>query len=75
MKGLLVFLLVLGGVWLWRSRQSQQGKVQPPKAPEAQKPQDMVRCGHCGLHIPGREAVDGINGVYCSLDHQRLSES
>jgi len=73
-KGLLILLLVLGGVWLWRKRQPPPAKMDTPKTPQAISPQDMVRCGHCGLHLPSVEAIEGKNGVYCSADHQHLAE-
>lgn len=75
MKALLLLLLVLGGVWLWRKRAPPPNQVDPPKAPPAISPQDMVRCGHCGLHLPGSEAIAGKYGVYCSTDHQHQAET
>jgi uncharacterized protein len=35
----------------------------------------MVRCRHCGMHIPGNEAISGKLGSYCSAEHLRISES
>lgn len=74
MKVLLILAVVLIGVWLLRNRQgpSASGSTNRPVEP---KPQDMVRCRHCGMHIPGNEAIAGKQGSYCCAEHQRLSES
>jgi uncharacterized protein len=74
MKALVVLLVVLVGVWLWRSR-SASGRVAPPKAPASAEPLDMVRCVRCGVHVPGTEAVVGQQGSYCSVSHLHQSES
>lgn len=34
----------------------------------------MVRCQHCGLHIPKQEAIESANLYYCSQEHRRLEE-
>ena len=34
----------------------------------------MVRCHHCGVHLPGSDAVNGRDGAYCSVAHRRESE-
>ncbi|MDR3372018.1 PP0621 family protein [Rhodoferax sp.] len=74
MKALLILVAVLISVWLWRNRRDSGASVST-KQPAEPKPQDMVRCHHCGMHIPGNEAVVGKQGSYCSAEHQRLSES
>ncbi len=32
---------------------------------------NMVRCLHCGLHIPEKEAIKQGDKVFCSLEHAR----
>lgn len=33
----------------------------------------MVRCAHCGIHLPASESVTGTAGrSYCSEEHHRL---
>jgi uncharacterized protein len=32
----------------------------------------MVRCAHCGLHIPENEAVTMQGRYYCSKEHLKL---
>ncbi len=36
----------------------------------------VVRCGHCGLHVPVSEAVIGASGAtFCSAEHRALRRS
>lgn len=32
----------------------------------------MVRCEHCGLHVPKQEALESDNKYYCCKEHLRL---
>jgi uncharacterized protein len=34
----------------------------------------MVRCAHCGLHLPQKEAVIAGDVPYCSEAHRQLAE-
>ena len=76
MKLLLLLVVVLVGVWLWRSSRAHgprsQGKAEP-KQPLA-TPLDMVQCAHCGVHLPQSESHQGKFGRYCSADHLALAE-
>lgn len=35
------------------------------------KAEDMVRCIHCGVHLPKGECVMADGNAYCSEAHQR----
>jgi len=70
-KALLLLVVVLAGVWLWRSRNSP-GLPKSDRQPTP--PLDMVRCTRCGIHVPGNEVVMGAKGPYCSADHLQQSE-
>ena len=74
MRGLLLLLLVLAGVWLWRSRAASLGQ-QPSPPPAAPPPTlDTVACSRCSVHFPQAEAVQGKRGVYCCAEHLHRSE-
>jgi uncharacterized protein len=73
MKALLMLLVILAGVWLWRSRQTSLDKPAAPVAPA--KPLDMVRCAQCGLHVASAEAIQGKQGQYCSAEHLQRTEN
>lgn len=74
MKYLLVLavvllVLVLG---LARARRRVDSKPARPAAGTA-KPaaEEMVRCAHCGVHLPRRDALTGgASGLYCSEAHR-----
>ena len=47
----------------------------PPVRPAGSQPaESMVRCAHCGIHLPRSEAVLLEGKVWCSRDHARLGE-
>ncbi|MFM9922272.1 PP0621 family protein [Variovorax sp. H27-G14] len=82
MKYLLVFAVLWVAIWLWRkNRREEMRDAQRERAAKAQAqqrapakvgaPQAMVRCGHCGLHLPATDAIAGPAGtVYCSTAHR-----
>lgn len=41
-----------------------------PAAPAT--PESMVRCAHCGIHLPRSEAVLQNGMTWCSVDHAKL---
>jgi uncharacterized protein len=43
-------------------------------APRAARPagEDMVRCAHCGVHMPRSESYLSDGKLYCSDEHRRL---
>jgi uncharacterized protein len=77
------FLALLGVVWLawqWRSaRRQRQLDVQqkPHTKPSSATPStvEMIRCSHCGVHIPSTDVVMGQRGNYCSEAHRNGAEN
>ncbi len=66
---ILLALAVLVLVWLVRrALHGRQGDA--PRPPGA--PGELVRCAHCGVHLPRAEARLVDTGVYCSEEHARL---
>ena len=76
MKALLFLVVVLAGIWWWRSRHSpgEKDSTEVPDASPLAQPLEMVRCSQCGMHIPGAEAVQGKRGPYCSQEHLKQLE-
>ncbi|MFT6591503.1 MAG: hypothetical protein ACI9I0_002848 [Rhodoferax sp.] len=72
-KFLLIMLVVMVGIWLWRSGRP----VVPPSPKQPAQPLalEMVRCSVCAVHLPVVDAVKGKKGVYCSADHLHRAES
>ncbi|MHA7598845.1 PP0621 family protein [Alicycliphilus sp. T452] len=70
MKYLIVLAVIAVVYALWRSQRRppprQGGTPRPGIAP----PQDMVRCAHCGVHLPQGEALWADGRSYCCRAHQ-----
>lgn len=46
-----------------------------PSAKTAIGEEDMVRCSHCGLHVPRGESHAKGGKFFCSEEHRKLHES
>ncbi len=44
------------------------------QSPRIKQGEDMVRCAHCGLHVPANEAIRSGDRTYCSEEHRRLDQ-
>lgn len=78
MKYLLVFAVLFVALWLFRKSQraeeKQRQRAKPPASrPAVGPPQAMVRCAHCGLHLPAADAIGGRGTVYCSDAHRQAA--
>lgn len=73
---LLVFLLaVLAGVWLWRRGRQRVTAASQAQPRTRQGTVEMVRCAHCGTHVPAHDALPGHKGLhYCSAAHRKAGE-
>ncbi|MDQ5896263.1 MAG: hypothetical protein RLZZ592_174 [Pseudomonadota bacterium] len=66
-----LLLLVLSVVCLvgWL-RGARRAPPAPARAAEPSAPQVMVRCAHCGLHLPESEGLMHDGQAYCSWRHR-----
>ena len=73
MKYLLLLAVIVLVLWAMR-RASLPPPPPPPPPPRPREPpqlEAMVRCSHCGLHLPSSEAVLGLDGKpYCCPMHR-----
>ncbi len=55
------------------ARNAVRRETRPParkgKGGKSQVPEIMVRCAHCGIHLPASEAVRRKGFNYCGLAH------
>lgn len=75
MKFLLFLIAVFALLWLLRG--SLRRARRPPRAAKpasAEAPQPMLRCAHCGTHLPRDDALPGRGGVFCDADHRSAFE-
>lgn len=67
---LILLALIAVGYLLYRgfARLPKNG----PQATGETSPEAMVRCAHCGVHLPQKEALRDAHGYFCSEEHRRL---
>lgn len=66
--GIVVYLIVSRA-----RRQGERSEVERKPAAAPAKPEDMVRCAVCGVHLPRSEGFASHGKFYCSDEHLRLS--
>lgn len=78
-KYLLWGIIILGGllaarIIAHRSAARSQVKNKPAEGSQAQAAasENMVRCAHCGIHMPQSEAMLIEGHTWCSQEHARL---
>ena len=65
--------LVVVAVWLVRrALRAPRGEADVRKRAEAAG--QLVRCAHCGMHLPRSEACEAGGLLYCSDEHARLGK-
>ena len=78
MKFLLLLIAVFVLFWLLRGSWRRTRRPPPPppsaKPAEADEPQPMLSCAHCGLHLPRDESLPGRGGVFCGAAHREAFE-
>lgn len=74
MKYLLVLFVIAIGFWMvsTRSRRPVSRDDKPKARGSKGKPQEMLRCARCGLHLPAADAVADGTLAYCTEEHRRL---
>ncbi|MGE8410198.1 MAG: PP0621 family protein [Pseudomonas sp.] len=58
--------LIAAAFWLWRKFKASNSAS---SAPPLDAPLKMVRCAHCGVHLPNDRALHRGNEWYCSPAH------
>ena len=70
--GRLLVLIVLVVLAVWFIRRALR-RLQPGDKPLV-KEGELVRCAHCGMHLPRSEARQAEGILYCSEEHARLGK-
>lgn len=74
----LLWALLLYLAWRWYSAQKQRDDTSVPDAPAAPasdaggKPEAMVRCASCGIHLPVSEALPAPGDLHFCCEAHRL---
>lgn len=64
-KFILIILIVLIVYWLIKSRKPTSTDTESL----TDASEDMVRCAHCGVHLPESESITSDGNYFCSKDH------
>nr|WP_254636850.1 PP0621 family protein [Achromobacter sp. GbtcB20] len=67
---LVLFVARVAGRMAAQRQAGPKKKAQADAAPPALE--SMVRCAHCGIHLPRSEALLQNGQTWCSADHARL---
>jgi len=67
---LIIFGLIFWLLYRTVQRLLNKPEEQPTQQPRRVKSTDMVRCAHCGIHIPKNEALHRDGRDYCSEAHR-----
>lgn len=77
MRNLLLFILVLIGIWwvrraLNRPNDGSGAGSKGRGASRGNSPERMLGCDHCGIHVPESEGVRDGERFFCCEEHRRL---
>ena len=73
MKYLLILLAILIAYWIIKSYKRKA--TDPDRKRGGSTPgEDMVRCAHCGVHLPRSESLMTGETFFCSPEHRRLHD-
>jgi uncharacterized protein len=71
--GRLLVLIVIIVLAVWLVRRALRGTTTKTEAgKQAESQEQLVRCAHCGVHLPRGEARQAGGALYCSDEHARL---
>jgi uncharacterized protein len=70
-KLLLLILLAIVG-WLVFKALNRPSRQDRSDQPAGQSPEPMVKCAHCGIHLPQSEGLAKGERYYCCEEHRRL---
>ncbi|SCX42988.1 PP0621 family protein [Nitrosospira sp. Nsp1] len=67
-------LIVVFFIWVIRGYQRaiKKQREEANKASSSIEGEDMVRCVHCGVHLPRSESIASEGKFFCSDEHRRL---
>lgn len=72
---LLKLILLAVGIWVvYRLLKSYGRSITRDQEPDKLENEDMVRCAHCGVHLPRSESIASKDEFFCSDEHRQLHQ-
>ncbi len=71
MRNLLIFFLVLAGVWWVRRALTRLKGPRGKGGEQPAAPERMRECSHCGVNVPESEGLVEGDRFYCCDAHRR----
>lgn len=75
MAKILLIVVVFAAVYFIVRAYARGVAKRQSESARANRVEDMVRCSHCGLHLPRSDSTRLGERYFCSKEHQRLHES
>ncbi|MCK9202193.1 MAG: hypothetical protein M0P59_13905 [Gallionella sp.] len=66
MSRLLLLIVIAAAVYLLLRSYRRKNEVSDKEVVT----EDMVRCAHCGVHLPRSESIKAGDKFYCSTEHR-----
>jgi uncharacterized protein len=66
----LIFLIVIVVAIVLLVRSYRKKVAQQDQPPIQSAAEDMVRCAHCGVHLPKSESILSEENYFCSAAHR-----
>lgn len=68
-------ILLAFGIWFIYRLVSGYGRsVKRERQDDSAASEDMVRCAHCGVHLPRSESIFSHGEFYCTNEHRQLHQ-
>lgn len=62
---MLIIIIALFAYWIIKARKPTNTKIESLQDAS----EDMVRCAHCGVHLPESESIANEDDFFCSNEH------
>ena len=72
---LIKLILLALAVWVvYRLVKSYGRRIKQEDEPKPEVGEDMVRCAHCGVHLPRSESIVSHGESFCTNEHRQLHQ-
>jgi len=72
---LIKLILLALAVWVvYRLIKSYGRRIKQEDEPKPEAGEDMVRCAHCGVHLPRSESIVSHGESFCTNEHRQLHQ-